>query len=149
MKNNIIETITGFLVLLLAAFFCVKIYTTANKPMNNTQTIFALFNQVDGLTEGNEVRLNGVKIGFIDSIDLDKDEYQARVKMVVNKDYPLPKDTSAKIMSESFLGGKYVGIVPGNEEENLSNNDEITSTQSSVQLEDLLGRFIFNASSSK
>jgi phospholipid/cholesterol/gamma-HCH transport system substrate-binding protein len=143
MKNNIIETVSGFLVLMIAIFFCIKIYNTSNRFMDKSYKVKAFFNQVDGLLEGNEVRLNGVKIGRVDNIMVDKDSYKVSILMNISKSYKLPIDSEAKIMSESFLGGKYVSIVPGEEEQKIKDLGQITVTQSSVQLEDLLGRVMF------
>ena len=61
----------------------------------------------------------------------------------------LPADSSAKISSEGLLGSKFLSIEIGSEEEMLKADEEIRFTQSSVNFEDLLGKFIFNSTSNK
>ena len=56
----------------------------------------------------------------------------------------LPSDSSAAIVSSGLLGGKYLSLVPGGDDRLLKDGDEITLTQSSVNLEDLIGRYIFS-----
>ena len=59
----------------------------------------------------------------------------------------LPADSSAAIVSSGLLGGKYLSLVPGGDEKILEDGQEITLTQSSVNLEDLIGRYIFSGQS--
>ena len=56
----------------------------------------------------------------------------------------LPKDSSAEITSDGLLGGKYVSLSPGGDSAMLKPGQTITITQSSVSLEQLLGKFIFS-----
>jgi phospholipid/cholesterol/gamma-HCH transport system substrate-binding protein len=65
----------------------------------------------------------------------------------VRNDIKLPKDSAALILSESLLGGKYISLAPGGDEAELKPNQTIAVTQSSVSLEDLLGKFIFSVTS--
>jgi phospholipid/cholesterol/gamma-HCH transport system substrate-binding protein len=59
----------------------------------------------------------------------------------------LPKDTGAAITSESLLGGKYIALSPGGDETNLKPGQTIEATQSSINIEELLGKFIFSVTS--
>ena len=69
------------------------------------------------------------------------------VGLTVRNDLKLPKDSSAVVTSESLLGGKYLALSPGGDEAMLQPGQTITITQWSISLEDLLGKFIFSASS--
>jgi phospholipid/cholesterol/gamma-HCH transport system substrate-binding protein len=62
----------------------------------------------------------------------------------VASDVELPLDSSARIVSESLLGGRYVELQPGAEMDMLQPGDEIMFTQSAINLEDLIGRFVFS-----
>ncbi len=57
----------------------------------------------------------------------------------------LPADSSAAIISESLLGGKFLALTPGGDSAMLSDGDEIRFTQSPVSLEQLIGKFMFGA----
>jgi len=69
----------------------------------------------------------------------------AVVEMQINSDVDeISTDSAASILTAGLLGEKYIGIVPGADETYLKNGDEITLTQSSLVLEDLIGKFLFN-----
>ena len=56
------------------------------------------------------------------------------------------------MVSDGLLGGKYLQLVPGGDEKLLAPGGTVTITQSAVNIEQLLGNFIFtmgNLSSQK
>jgi phospholipid/cholesterol/gamma-HCH transport system substrate-binding protein len=75
---------------------------------------------------------------------IDPDTYAAVIELSINPKIKLPTDTSASIISESLLGGKYLDLQPGGDEEMMKEGGIIEQTQSSVILESLIGQFIFN-----
>jgi phospholipid/cholesterol/gamma-HCH transport system substrate-binding protein len=95
---------------------------------------------------GADVRVAGVKVGTVDSATIDPKTYQAVVGLTVRDDLKLPKDSSAVITSESLLGGKYLALSPGGDDAMLQPGQTITITQGSINIEELLGKFIFSAS---
>ena len=58
----------------------------------------------------------------------------------------LPDDSSAEITSEGLLGGNYLSLAPGGDEKMLPPGGRVTITQSAVNIEHLLGKFIFSMS---
>ncbi|MDD9879103.1 MAG: MlaD family protein [Magnetovibrio sp.] len=99
------------------------------------------FNKVDGLIEGSEVRLGGIRIGTVTGMALDG-QYRAVVKFTIDAGYRLPKDTSAAIHTDGLFGSKFVVLEPGAEEAPLKSGDEITLTQDAVVVSDLLDLII-------
>ena len=77
--------------------------------------VSAAFLKVGGLTDGSDVRLNGVKIGTVSDLTLDYETYDAVVKMSIRSDIKLPVDSVASIGSSGIIGGKFVAIRPGGE----------------------------------
>lgn len=110
--------------------------------------IDAVFNRVDGLLPGDEVRLGGIKIGFVESQAIDAD-YHAVLTFAIRKDIPLPFDTSAAIHTNGLFGSKFVVLEPGGEFDYLGEGDEITYTQDSVVVEDLLDLIISEGKSKR
>jgi phospholipid/cholesterol/gamma-HCH transport system substrate-binding protein len=104
----------------------------------------ASFDHIDGLNVGGDVRIAGVKVGSVVAERIDPKTFQAVVTLNVRDGIDLPKDTAAEITSESLLGGKYINLSPGGDEQVLKPGQDITITQSSVSLEQLLGKFIFS-----
>jgi phospholipid/cholesterol/gamma-HCH transport system substrate-binding protein len=111
--------------------------------------LLAKFDNVDGIKNGSDVKTSGVKIGTVEDQYLDTKNFRAVLKLNINRSVKLSTDSSAKVASEGLLGTKYLSIAPGGDEENLKDGEEIQFTQSSVNFEDLLGRFIFNSKDEK
>ena len=103
--------------------------------------IRAKFNKVDGLDEGSEVRLGGIRIGYVSAMSLD-DRFSAVVAVTIDKSVPLPTDTSAAIHTDGLFGAKFVVLEPGAEEALLRSGGELNFTQDAVVVSDLLDLII-------
>lgn len=143
MKRNVIETVLGAVVLIVAGFFLVFAYDSANLRPVAGYTLTARFNAVDGLTEGSDVRVGGIKVGSVVSESIDQTEYRAVITMTIKPDIRLPDDTVAAVTSEGLLGGKYIRLEPGASKIKLADGGEITRTKDIVSLEEMLGKVIF------
>lgn len=145
--NNYFEVIVGTFVLLCAVFFFFNSFKSANIKASKGYALTALFDNIDGIVNGSDIKISGVKIGTVENQFLDKKTFRAVLKLNINNGVVLPIDSSAKVASEGLLGSKYLSIQPGADDEILKEGEEITYTQSSVNFEDLLGKFIFNSKS--
>jgi phospholipid/cholesterol/gamma-HCH transport system substrate-binding protein len=146
MKNNLLESLIGFVVVLIAIIFFIYSYSMmGNKNSSRTYEITAVFNEVSGLMSGSDVRLSGIKIGSVTSQTLNADTFDAVVSMQINNDIKIPTDSSAKISAEGLLGGNYISIEPGGSDEILSDGDVIEFTQGSIDLIGLLGNAVFGS----
>jgi len=107
--------------------------------------VYAHFQNIGGLTLRAKVTMAGVTIGRVTDIQLDRKRLNARVTMEVYNDVnEISTDAVASILTAGLLGEKYIGIVPGADDTFLKEGDEIEQTQSSLVLEDLIGKFLFN-----
>ncbi len=149
MKTNLLEVVMGAAVLGVCAVFVVFAYSTSHWKSVQGYEVIAKFDRIDGLRKGSDVRLSGVKVGTIKTINLDPETYLAVVHIDLSPDVELPSDSAAEIASESLLGGKFLALVPGGEEALIPVGGEIMHTQSAVSLESLIGQFIFNAQDKK
>ncbi|MFO1075047.1 MAG: outer membrane lipid asymmetry maintenance protein MlaD [Geminicoccaceae bacterium] len=149
MSRNLVETILGALVLAVAIGFLLWAYgrSTAGDP--GGYQLRAKFERVDGLEVGGDVRISGIKVGKVLAQQLDPQTFRAEITFSVRNGIELPADSSAAIASTSLLGGKYLSLVPGGDDKILGNGGEITLTQSSINLEDLVGRYIFGQGGSQ
>lgn len=146
MKNNIIETITGALVILAATIFVIFAYNKAGlKAHVKGMSLNAKFDHADGISVGSDVRVAGIKVGAVTNCDLNKDDFEAEIKINIEANIKLPSDSSAQIVSDGLLGGKYISITPGADETILVENEQIKYTQSSVNIENLIGKMVFNS----
>lgn len=144
MRHNFLETITGAIVLLIAGLFFAFGYQFSTSSHKQTIKIFAQFDRVDGVSVGNDVRIGGVTIGHVNHISINKKNFKAIVGIDIDASLKIPSDSSAEIVSESLMGGKFVNISPGGDEIFLKAGDTISLTQSSVSLEGLLSKYIFS-----
>lgn len=145
MSRNYVETLLGAAVLAVALGFLAWAYGRSDAGDPGGYTLRAKFDRVDGLETGGDVRVSGIKVGRVLSQELDPATFRAEVTFSVRNGIELPSDSSAAIVSSGLLGGKYLAVVPGGEDEILADGGEIKLTQSSVNLEDLIGRYIFSS----
>jgi phospholipid/cholesterol/gamma-HCH transport system substrate-binding protein len=145
MSRNVIETVMGAVVLVIAAVFLFFAYSTSQVRAVSGYPLTAKFDRIEGIREGGDVRISGIKVGSIVSETLDPTTYLAIVKISINPNVKLPDDTVAEILSSGLLGDKYLALVPGSSDKDLQAGAEIKFTQSPVSLEDLIGKYIFSA----
>jgi phospholipid/cholesterol/gamma-HCH transport system substrate-binding protein len=148
MQRNAIEPILGALVLVVAAAFLVFAYNKAGHRSYSGYTLTARFSSVDGLENGSDVRIGGVKIGQVTSITIDPQTYLALVDFIVAPEVKLPTDSVASITSDGLLGGKYLGLEPGSSDDMLKPGQRVSRTEASVSLESLIGQFIYSSGGS-
>src|SRR5271165_542037 len=143
-RRNAAEVLSGAAVLLVAAGFLGYAVAHSGRSAVSGYTLTARFDHVDGLPVGSDVRMAGVKVGSVIAERIDPQTYLAVVTLSVRDGLELPKDTSVTVTSDSLLGGKYLSLSPGADSAMLQPGQAITITQSSVSLEQLLGKFIFS-----
>ena len=148
MGRNIVETIVGALVLVVAGVFVFYAFSKSDRSGPAGYEIVARFDRIDGLKRGADVTLSGVKIGTVSGFDLDRKTYQAVVRLMVSSNVSLPADTHAKIVSESLLGGMVVVLEPGGDKRMLQAGGEIEQTQGAIPLSELIAKFMFGGTNS-
>jgi phospholipid/cholesterol/gamma-HCH transport system substrate-binding protein len=134
------ETLMGFVVLVLAAGFLVyslSVGGVGKKP--GGYEVSAKFGQVGSLAPGAAVSVAGVKVGTVTQISLDPKTYLAVTKLSLDPTVKLPSDSTAKITSDSLLGGVHVAIAPGGAADDIKPGGEIDNTQGAVDLFGLIG----------
>jgi len=107
--------------------------------------INAKFSNIGGLKVKAPVTMAGVTVGRVTAIDFDKQSYEAVVTMRIQPQYDnIPDDTFAKVYTAGLLGEKYIGLDPGGSDLYLEGGGQITLTQPSLVLEDIIGQFLFS-----
>lgn len=143
MKNNLIETAIGALVIAAALGF---LYYASNAVGLSSQTsdygLRASFRSAEGVSLGTDVRMAGVKIGSVTGLELNPTTYRAEVKVAIRKDIEIPDDSAIAVSSEGLLGGNFIEITPGASEFAVEDGGEILDTQGSISLITLLMKFV-------
>ncbi|MBN2751356.1 MAG: outer membrane lipid asymmetry maintenance protein MlaD [Rhodospirillaceae bacterium] len=149
MRKQIMESIMGAVVLLVAGYFLVFAYTSAQVREVNGYHIKANFLKVGGLRVGSDVRISGIKVGSVIDQRLDQDTYEASLTFSIRPDLHLPVDTAASIATQGLMGDKYIRLEPGSMTEHLKGGDTLKNTRDFKSLEDTVGEFIFLATGSE
>jgi phospholipid/cholesterol/gamma-HCH transport system substrate-binding protein len=137
----------GLFVLIGAVAILFLALQSANLLTLSFQTsydVHAKFDNVGGLKPKAAVRSAGVVVGRVEKIVFDDKSFQARVTLAMESRYAFPKDSSLKILTSGLLGEQYLGIEPGADEKTLVAGDAISSTQSAMVLESLIGQFLYS-----
>jgi phospholipid/cholesterol/gamma-HCH transport system substrate-binding protein len=144
MTGNVIETVMGAVVLVIAALFLFFAYSTSQVRAVQGYEVTAQFESVTGIRDGSDVRIAGVKVGSVVDQRLDPKTFLATVRLSIDPAYKLPDDTVAEIVSAGLLGDRFMALVPGGSEQTISPGGRIKFTQSPVSLENLIGQMIFS-----
>lgn len=117
--------------------------------LGGTYSVKARFTNVGALSVGAPVKMAGVAIGSVQSVQADPVKLDALVTLAIDNKYnQIPDDSSAAVFTSGLIGSQYVALQPGGSPDVLKNGDEMILTQSAMQLEDLIGKFLVNGSSS-
>lgn len=115
---------------------------------DETYTISARFTNVGDLRNRAPVKIGGVTVGIVDQVSLDPVTFEAVVHMnVASRFNEIPNDTGASILTSGVLGDRYIGLEPGGSPDMLQDGDELFITQSALVLEQVIGKYLFNAGS--
>jgi phospholipid/cholesterol/gamma-HCH transport system substrate-binding protein len=139
-----VEFSTGLFVLLgfAALFFLVTQITNRELSTNGkSYEVVAMFENIGNLKPGAAVSMAGVTVGRVETIAYDQQQYKAVVRMRLNSQFDrIPKDSDASIMTSGLLGGQYIGITPGGDEQYLKQGDRIEFVQDAFVLENLINQ---------
>lgn len=126
------------------AFLALQTANLLSFSFQQTYRVVAKFDNIGGLKRQAAVKSAGVVVGRVDSITFDDKSFQASVTLALENRYAFPKDSSLKILTSGLLGEQYIGVEAGAGDKNLAAGDTITSTQSAVVLENLIGQFLYS-----
>ena len=139
------EFVLGLLILIIS-IISIFYYSSKINLLNNTETfqINSSFFNIGNMNIGNDVKINGVKVGEVLNIKLDQETYMAIITSSVDKSIQIPDDSVFKISNNGFIGSSYLEIQLGNSKELLKNNDHSVNNIDAVSLEEIINNFIFD-----
>ncbi len=134
------EILAGALLVVLLGFVLMGVHSKSAMDKDKQGFyLYAPFTKSDGLMNGADVRIAGIKVGRV--IDQTLGEgYQVNVRIGFDKPMELSTDSSAVIETDGLLGSKYLEIIPGGEEEFLAVGDELMYTQDALILTELMDK---------
>jgi len=109
----------------------------------NFYTVSAAFDSVSGLKPGARVEVAGVEVGKVDRIALDpKSGDRALAYLKINSGVKITDDVIASVRTSGIIGDKFIKLKPGGSDRMLKNNDSIRETESAIDIEELVSKFI-------
>ena len=134
----------GFVLLGLAAIAYLTIKLGSGSLIgDDTYSLEARFDNASGLNAGGSVHVAGVPVGRVESIRVDPSDFSAIVTISVLSGLNLPTDSMASIKTTGLIGDKYISLSPGADTTSLRPGERITMTESSVDIESLIGKMAF------
>ncbi|MDQ7069645.1 MAG: outer membrane lipid asymmetry maintenance protein MlaD [Rhodobacterales bacterium] len=143
MAENTSEVVVGGAVLAAAVgFLFYMAQATGLSGTTSGYPLTASFRSLEGVTVGTDVRLAGVKIGTVTSVDLNPTTYRADTVFSVENGIEIPDDSAILVASEGLLGGSFIEVMPGGSLFYFAAGDEIEDTQGAISLLNLLMKFV-------
>ncbi len=147
MKRLNVETAVG--IFLVAGFLCFAWLSVRLGDVNlfgdRSYPVEARFGSVSGLKVGAVVEIAGVQIGKVSSIRLDGSDYEAKVELSIERGVALQEDSIASIRTAGIIGDRFVNISPGGSDVVIPPGGEIVETESAINLEELVSKYIFES----
>ena len=148
MNRKVIDLWVGIFVamgLVALAFLALKVgnLLTFNEDRKGYE-LEARFDNIGALKPRAQVKTAGVVVGRVESVRLDKNSYEAIVRLHISPEYQFSRDTIATVNTSGLLGDQFIGLEAGGDAVMLKDEDRIKKTQSAVQIEKLISQFMFN-----
>jgi len=145
MKKINFDAIVGLFVLvgfLAFVYMSLQLGEFSVFSMEKTYSVQANFGNVSGLKRGALIEMAGVNVGKVSNITLGEND-QAQVQLQLNNGVKITDDAIASIKTQGIIGDKYIKISQGGSEELVVDGGFITETESAVDLEELVSKYIF------
>lgn len=145
MRKNVIETVMGAVVLIVAIAFVFTAFQSTRAGMVDGYRVTMELADASGVVRGTDVRMAGVKVGSVVDQVLDSDTYFATIVMEIDDRIRLPSDSKVRVLPDGLLGGYYVQISPGSAKEVIANGGKVVDAEGPVNVVDLISKTIFLA----
>jgi len=142
MKKANVEIMVGMFVLVgIACLVYLAMHLGEMELFSRGYQVSADFDNISGLKVGASVEVAGVSVGRVEQIIMTPDN-RARLVLKVEPDLVLKDDTIASIRTKGIIGDKFVKLSMGNSEKVIPPGGRIHDTESAVELEELIAKFI-------
>jgi phospholipid/cholesterol/gamma-HCH transport system substrate-binding protein len=143
-KQAGVETLVGVFVLAGMASLAYLAISLGGLEIfqGNNYRVMALFGSASGLTSGDSIEIAGVEIGKVGRISLSDDD-QARVEMKIRGGVKLTEDVIASVRTKGLIGDRYIKLEQGGSERYIKAGGRIRETTPPLDIEELIGQFIF------
>ncbi len=133
--------ITGFLAF---GYLSLQMGDFSIFDLKKNYSVVAEFDNVSGLKVGAAIEIAGVSVGKVSGVRLGE-QGLARITMLISREIKITMDAIASIRTQGLIGDKYVKIIQGADSEMLADGGEIFDTESSIDFEELVSKYIFES----
>ncbi len=91
----------------------------------------------------------GIQIGRVQRFTLDQKDLVAVADLKIRHDIKIYDDAIASVKTSGLIGDRYIEIDPGGLDELLKSGDTITQTEPPIDIEELIGKYIFGSAEDK
>ncbi|MDD9304783.1 MAG: outer membrane lipid asymmetry maintenance protein MlaD [Desulfobacter sp.] len=146
MKNKNIELYVGVFVVIcsICVGYLVLVIGDVKLFGGERYALYGYFSSASGLKTGARVEMAGVDIGNVGEISLERERQVAKVVLHIDTSVEISEDSIASVKTSGIIGEKFIAISPGGAEILLEDQDEIFNTESSLDIESLIRKFIFS-----
>ncbi len=145
MKKLYVEVMVGIFVVI--GILCVGYLTLrlGKLELFNTHeyTLKAKFSNIAGLKKDARVEIAGIEVGRVTDMILENEDLDAVIVLKIKKDIKISDDTIVQIKTSGLIGDKYVNLSPGGSDTFLKDGSFLVETQSPLDIEELIGKFVF------
>tara|TARA_B110000483_G_C17968972_1_gene455073 strand:+ start:241 stop:684 length:444 start_codon:yes stop_codon:yes gene_type:complete len=145
MKKINTEIILGIIIIIFSTFLFFNLFNefVNSNEKNNSFFLNSNFNNVGNLSVGNDIKINGVKVGEVINITLNDEKFIANVLLEFYKKYNIPNDSSFKVSSDGLIGGSYIDIIIGSSQFVFNENETTNNNIDAISLEKIISDIIF------
>lgn len=141
-----IDLYVGAFVLFAVAaviFIALRAANITDVATERAYSLTVIFDDIGGLSKRAPVKSSGVRVGQVRAVAYNDEDYHAEVEVVIDQQYQFPADSIFSIVSGNLLGGQYIAIEVGGEDEMLA-ADDVLYGESAIVLESLISKFLFD-----
>jgi len=153
LSKRIVEFLVGLFILagIIAIFaLAFKVSGFSQYSKSDSFHVSAIFDNIGDLKTRAPVTIAGVRVGEVDSINIDSHSFKANIGMRIDKrQNKLPADTTAKILTAGLIGANYIELIPGYDGSDLKEGTVIIDTQPAIVLENIIGQLMYKLGDGK
>lgn len=134
------QAIGLFVLLTLIATFAVINFLRGEDIFNRSNSYYAVYDQVDGLTVTGPVYLRGYKVGMVEDITYNPQQNNFEVELKVKSQFEIPANSIAEVYSADIMGARAVRINIGDSEQILESGDTLASAIQADMISTVMGQ---------
>jgi len=127
-------------IFVLLALISILFLTFEIKSLENFKekgyTIYAIVTDASGVTKKSRVKMRGVKVGVVKDMVLEKNG--VKLKLLIYDNVKIPKNSNIALAQDNILGGKYLEIIPSNENDFYKKGEVIKNYIGSASMGDVM-----------